>query len=258
MPLPQVNDRLKEIPAQALRTVFATIGQLLLVADRLRARAAEQLSGSGEPTATRPAGQAPAPAPPPPAKPAKPARPDAESSRWRSLDKTGNVRVLDGGEDQDDEDVPRVTQAVPGPAPAPVPPADYTPTEVVPAVSVPDEPAPAEPAMQQEAEPGLAETTTHEPLPAQPAPAEPAQAKPAMQQEAEPILSEPTPPATAVGEALPVPNYDQLSVASLRARLRVLDAGQVQTLLDYEESHESRPAVITMFERRLIKLGEGN
>lgn len=275
MPLPQVNDRLKEIPAQALRTVFATIGQLLLVADRLRARAAEQLSGSGEPTATRPAGQAPAPAPasPPPAKPAKPARPDAESSRWRSLDKTGNVRVLDGGEDQDDEDVPRVTQAVPGPAPAPVPPVDYTPTEVVPAVSVPDEPAPAEPAMQQEAEPGLAETTTHEPLPAQPAPAESAQAKPAMQQEAEPgpawpttdqplpaepVLSEPAPPATAVGEALPVPNYDQLSVASLRARLRVLDAGQVQTLLDYEKAHESRPAVITMFERRLTKLGEGN
>ena len=58
-------------------------------------------------------------------------------------------------------------------------------------------------------------------------------------------------------EALPVPNYDQLSVASLRARLRGLDAGQVQTLLDYEKAHESRPAMITMFERRLIKLGEG-
>jgi hypothetical protein len=74
-----------------------------------------------------------------------------------------------------------------------------------------------------------------------------------MQQEAAPA-----PPATALGEDLPVPNYDQLSVASLRARLRVLDAGQVQTLLDYENAHESRPAVITLFERRLIKLGEGN
>ena len=62
MPLPQVNDRLKEVPAQALRTVFATIGQLLLVADRIRARAAGQISGSGEATATRPADQAPAPA----------------------------------------------------------------------------------------------------------------------------------------------------------------------------------------------------
>lgn len=270
MPLPQVNDRLKEIPAQALRTVFATIGQLLLVADRLRARAAEQLSGSGEATATRPADQAPAPAPAPPppapAKPASPARPDAETSRWRSLDKTGNVRVLDGGEERDDEDVPAVTAAVPEPAPAPAPSAEYTPTEVVPAVSVPDEPAPvepaqAEPAMQQEAEPAPtqpamqqeaerapAEVTAEEPLPAEPAPAEPA-----MQQEAEPGR-----PATAVGEALPVPNYDQLSVASLRARLRVLDASQVQTLLEYENAHESRPAVITLFERRLIKLGEGN
>lgn len=257
MPLPQVNDRLKEIPAQALRTVFATIGQLLLVADRIRARAAEQLSGSAEATATRPADQVPAPAPvpppPAPAKPARPARPDAESSRWRSLDKTGNVRVLDGGEEQDDEDVPGVTQAVPEPAPTPAPSAEYTPTEVVPAISVPDEPAPAEPAqaepaMQPEAEPDLADVTADEPLPA-----EPALAQLAMQQEAEPA-----PPATALGEALPVPNYNQLSVASLRARLRVLDAGQVQTLLDYENAHESRPAVISLFERRLIKLGEGN
>ncbi len=109
--------------------------------------------------------------------------------------------------------------------------------------------------MQQEAEPALAEVTAEEPLPAEPAPAA---AQPAMQQEAEPAPSEPAPPAATVGEALPVPNYDQLSVASLRARLRVLDAGQVQTLLDYEKAHESRLAVTTMFERRLTKLSEGN
>jgi outer membrane biosynthesis protein TonB len=277
MPLPQVNDRLKEIPAQALRTVFATIGQLLLAADRLRAKAAGQLSGSGEATATRPADQAPAPAPPPPAKPAKPAtpaRPDAGNSRWRSLDKTGNVRVLDGGEEQDDEDVPRVGQAVPEPSPAPVPSAEYTPTEVVPAVSVPAEPEPAmqqeaRPAMQQEAKPASAEVAAEQPVPTEPAQAEPAmqqearpaQAEPAMQQEARPAMqqeAEPAQPVTTAGQALPVANYDQLSVASLRARLRVLDAGQVQALLDYENVHESRPAVITMFERRLTKLGEGN
>ena len=145
--------------------------------------------------------------------------------------------MLDGGEEEDDEDVPRVTKAVPEPAPAPVPSAEYTPTEVVPAVSVPAEPAPAEaePAMQQEAEPAP---------PRSPPGAEPAQPCRAA------------PPAGR--QALPVPNYDQLSVASLRARLRVLDAGQVQALLDYENAHESRPAVITMFERRLTKLGEGN
>ena len=38
----------------------------------------------------------------------------------------------------------------------------------------------------------------------------------------------------------------------------VLDAAQVQALLDYEEAHGGRPAVITMFERRLTKLSEGS
>ena len=65
MPLPQVNDRLKEIPAQALRTVFATIGQVLLVADRLRARAAGaalgQRRGHGHPASRRPGPAAPGP-----------------------------------------------------------------------------------------------------------------------------------------------------------------------------------------------------
>ena len=122
MPLPQVNDRLKEIPAQALRTVFATIGQLLMAADRLRARAAEQLSGSGGATAAPPAQQAPAEAPR--VKPAAP-RPapaqDAETTRWRSLDKTGNVRLLDGDEEQDEEDlaVPAASSVIGSPSPSP-------------------------------------------------------------------------------------------------------------------------------------------
>ena len=36
MPLPQVNERIKEVPAQALRAVFAGIGQVLLVADKIK------------------------------------------------------------------------------------------------------------------------------------------------------------------------------------------------------------------------------
>jgi hypothetical protein len=286
MPLPQVNDRLKEIPAQALRTVFATIGQLLLVADRFRARAAEQLSGSGESTATRPADQAPAEAPPvtPPAPRTAPAE-EAESDRWRSLDKTGNVRLLDGDEEQGAEDLAAsvtpssaepsssepVTPATPEAVPAPV---EYTPTEPVPAVPVPAVPTPAEP---QPAVPAPADLAEPQPAdPAVPAPADlavPQPADPAVLDAADLAVGEPQPadpavpapadlttaePAAAAGAALPVPNYDQLTVASLRARLRVLDAGGVQVLLDYEKAHEGRPAVITMFERRLTKLSEGS
>jgi len=43
MPIPQVNDRIKEAPVVVLRAVFAGIGQLLLTADKVRAKAAEQV-----------------------------------------------------------------------------------------------------------------------------------------------------------------------------------------------------------------------
>jgi hypothetical protein len=62
--------------------------------------------------------------------------------------------------------------------------------------------------------------------------------------------------ATAAGQ-LPVPNYDDLSVASLRARLRNLSADQIGQLIDYEKGHAGRADVITMFERRIAKLAEG-
>jgi hypothetical protein len=296
MPLPQVNDRLKEVPAQALRTIFASIGQLLLVADRLRARAAGQLSGSGDATAARPSDQAPAAAPPaaaPPATHAAAAAPpaqDAGDARWRSLDKTGNVRLLDGEEEQDEDlAVPRpASQATAEPVSAP---AEYTPTEVVPAVSVPAEPAAPEPPLAGTAATSAADPTPDVPAPAgltaegpapadvtadvpaptdlipdAPAPADvpaPADLSPDAPAPADPAPADPTPAESAVppapaGETLPVPNYDHLTVASLRARLRVLDTTQVQVLLDYEKAHEGRPAVVTMFERRLTKLSEGS
>jgi hypothetical protein len=319
MPLPQVNDRLKEVPAQALRTIFASIGQLLLVADRFRARAAGQLSGSGGVTAARPSDQAPAAAPPArPAAPAAPPAPDAGDARWRTLDKTGNVRLLDGEQEQEDLAVPGpASQVTAEPVSAP---AEYTPTEVVPAVSLPAEPAapeaplagtaatsPADPTSDVPTPGGLtadgpvpADVTADEPAPAgvpaptdltpdapapadvpapadlspdAPAPAgagltpagaaEPAPARLTSAEPANPAPADLTPAESAVspapaGETLPVPNYDHLTVASLRARLRVLDTTQVQVLLDYEKAHEGRPAVVTMFERRLTKLSEGS
>jgi len=209
MPLPQVSDRIKEFPGQALRAVFAGVGQLLLAADKVR----EQLSGSGDAPAQR-AGQAAEPQPaavtapaataPPagaaPAAAAAPAAPGTSDSRWRSLDKTGNVRVL-GGDD----------------------------TEAAETASAP-----------------AAAAEVAEPAPAESGPAESATAEAAATSGA------------ATDAALPVPGYDQLTVASLRARLRVLDVAQVQTLLDYEKAHEGREAVITMFERRIAKLQEGS
>jgi hypothetical protein len=167
---PQVTERVKEAPAQALRAVFSGIGQVLLVADRIKSRATE-------PDRPRPAS----------ADPQAPSRPGAatdvrDETRWRSLDETGNVRLLS------DEEAP----------------------------------------------------------PAEPANAETPAAEPARQTTAEPPV-----PAEA---SLPVPNYDSLTIASLRARLRNLDQSQVQVLFDYEKANAGRADVLTMFERRIAKL----
>jgi hypothetical protein len=69
---------------------------------------------------------------------------------------------------------------------------------------------------------------------------------------AEPVAA-PEPVAAAPG-AGPLPNYDALSVASLRARLRSLDIAQVRQLAEYERAHAGREDVLGMYERRIAKL----
>jgi hypothetical protein len=200
----QVSERVKEAPAQALRAVFSGIGQVLLVADRIKNRANEP--ARSQPGATqrhdRP-GQSTPVAP-------------KDESRWRSLDETGNVRLLSQDE-----------VAQPAKAPAPEPAADLGPAGH-------SDPADAQPMTDTEPADEAQTTTTAEPI-----------AVP------EPRSGAETGPDRA---ALPVPNYDDLTVASLRARLRNLDSAQVRALLDYEKANAGRGAVLTMYERRIAKL----
>jgi hypothetical protein len=57
--------------------------------------------------------------------------------------------------------------------------------------------------------------------------------------------------------ALPLANYDELTVASLRARLRNLSNDDINQLVTYEQAHQDRPEVIKMFKNRLIKMTSG-
>jgi hypothetical protein len=184
--------------------VFSGIGQVLLVADRIKNRANEP--ARSQPGATqrhdRP-GQSTPVAP-------------KDESRWRSLDETGNVRLLSQDE-----------VAQPAKAPAPEPAADLGP-------AAHSDPADAQPMTDTEPADEAQTTTTAEPI-----------AVP------EPRSGTETGPDRA---ALPVPNYDDLTVASLRARLRNLDSAQVRALLDYEKANAGRGAVLTMYERRIAKL----
>jgi hypothetical protein len=54
-----------------------------------------------------------------------------------------------------------------------------------------------------------------------------------------------------------VANYDMLSLPSLRARLRSLDADQLAQLTNYERAHAARADVLRMFENRVAKLRAG-
>ena len=170
MRVPQVNERVKEAPASALRAMFAGIGSLLSVTDKIRAKPATETPAAPEPTA-------PEPAAPQPAAPEAAATPETSAAADTSA-------------------APETTAVVEDTAAA---------EEAAPVATV-------------------AETTT--------------------------------PPASEESAALPLPNYDELSIASLRARLRNLSADQLTDLITYEKSHADRADVISMFERRIAKLAE--
>ncbi|GLZ35587.1 hypothetical protein Lesp02_77740 [Lentzea sp. NBRC 105346] len=55
--------------------------------------------------------------------------------------------------------------------------------------------------------------------------------------------------AREVPEALP--NYDDLSIAQLRARLRNLSIDDLEELLTYERAHAARPEFVGMLNRRI-------
>jgi hypothetical protein len=61
----------------------------------------------------------------------------------------------------------------------------------------------------------------------------------------------------AAGAELPLANYDTLTVASLRARLRTLSVDDLVILITYEKAHEGREEVVGMFERRKAKIIAG-
>jgi hypothetical protein len=53
---------------------------------------------------------------------------------------------------------------------------------------------------------------------------------------------------------LPLPNFDHLTIGSLRARLRSLDIEQLVTLRSYELAHAHRLQVLTALENRIARL----
>jgi hypothetical protein len=179
------TNRMIWAPVSALRAVFTGVGRIVMVADR----------------------------------PEAPPDQDANEARWRSLDLTGNVRLLsaddldDGGMATARQAAPREPQGSPGRHSSPEPDASPEPH--------------ASPGPQTSLNP---------------------QAGP-----------EPESRTDLNGEAvtLPLASYDSLTLPSIRARLRSLDADQLRELAAYERTHAERPDVLGMLERRIERLETG-
>jgi hypothetical protein len=95
--LPDAAWQVRNAPVKVLRGLFAGIGQLLLAADRFRAEEAEreQAADHHDPLSAA-AGQSPGSEQSP--EQGQAADSQRERARFRSLDSTGNVRVLPPGE----------------------------------------------------------------------------------------------------------------------------------------------------------------
>ncbi len=165
MRVPQVTERVKEAPASALRAMFAGIGSLLSVTDKIRAKPATETTA--ETVAAAPETAAPEAS----------AAPESTAATETTADPEATV-------------VAETTTAAQEPAPV-----------------------------------AAAAKTTDA-------------------------------PESEEAAALPLPNYDELSIASLRARLRNLSPDQLTVLISYEKSHTGRADVVAMFERRIAKLAE--
>jgi hypothetical protein len=215
-------EQLKKGPTEALRAVFAGIGRMFL--------AIERAPDHGAHTSTLPRAQVAARTR---AASGRHERPHGlassqTDSRWRSLDKTGNVRLLSADDLADDYP-------------------DYV---------AKGRPAPADPALSA---PTLASSMLTEPVEAEPVEAEPGEAEPleASPRSAVAHLAAASAEVRITVDELPMSDYDRSSLASIRARLRGLDAAQLRTLLDYERANAERPEVLGMFERRISKLEAG-
>jgi hypothetical protein len=235
MRVPQVSERVKEAPAQALRAMFAGIGQLLAASDKLRGKSATD-EAAAEAKAAAPQTVTPETVTP------EPVTPETVTPETVTPETVTPETVTP-------ETVTPKTVTPETVTPETVTPETVTPETVTPETVTPKTVTP---------ETATPETVTPETV--TPETVTPETVTPEMGGGHVKLLPGDAAPAAAPAastEALPLPNYDDLTIASLRARLRNLSADQLAQLVDYEKSHANRADVVQMFERRITKLAEG-
>ncbi len=237
----QVKDTVSELPIYAARLAVMGVGRALMLTDRVRKDYKEARETGLAPVLGR-------------------LRGDAENLTENVVGKVAG-RVSGNGQapettrtDTDSE----ISVGKPPTKPAAAPEAKAAP-------AAPKAPAPKPAAAKPAAKPAETKPTAAKPSAAK-ATATSA-SKPAVKPAAKPAGSKPAAKATGATQRdakavtakdLPVTGYDEATLASVRARLRGLDAKQVGELRDYERAHSARADFLRMYENRIAKLKSGS
>lgn len=225
----QVKDTVSELPIQAARLAVMGVGRALLLTDRLRRDYREARESGLSPVLGR-------------------LKNDAENLTGMVVGKVaGNGRAAETpkGRTAGDSEI-----SVGKPKPS---------ATTRPATRPADRAKPARPSATSRPKPAAAKPAAAKPTPKpapKPSPKPAAKAKPAAAEkakQAETKTARPKPRAKAVAN-LPIAAYDEATLASVRARLRGLDAKQVGELRDYERAHAARADFLRMYENRIAKL----
>jgi hypothetical protein len=223
-----VNEQVRDLPIRAARLAMFGVGRALLLADRATRDYKNLRSGELRPVVDR-------------------LKDDAEKITGLMVARVDDLLA--------ETPVGKVLDLVGAGKPAP---------EVV--IPVASPPVRASQIAAQATAAQKTEIALGKPAPA-PAPAPVAEpvVEPVVEQVSEAIAEPIAEPADAEVEAvevtlneatLPVPNYEELSHASLRARLRKLTAPEVEQLREYEAAHKSRVEILKMYDNRIAKLSE--
>lgn len=248
MRIPQTADRIKEVPAQAVRALFAGVGQVLLLTERARRRALDEYRAAF--------------ASPPPSR-------GGTVSSPAQANGASEPSAVNGAEKLKDEPARTTTTQASGTGPATATPGTgktsrtgprQASTRVAGKTSTAKTGTPkASTARTGTPKARAARTGTPKASTVRTSTPKAETSQTDAPEMASPAAKADTPAAaapTSTASVLPLPHYSELSLASLRARMRGLNAAQIRELIAYERAHEDRASIIAMFERRVAKLEE--
>ncbi|MFC4587358.1 hypothetical protein ACFO8L_14790 [Sphaerisporangium corydalis] len=245
----ELKEKAKDLPLSVLQSALTGVGQALMLSDRIRTGIKRLLNDDDKDAPeTRDAAR-------PEAAPAVAEEPEPRPARREPV--IFAPRPAKSGDSLNGA-TPKAETAVSAPAAAPAPSMRPAPA------ATPDAPAPTPaaagpaPSPEAAATPDVTEATPA----AKAGAAKPTAAKPAAPKAAsaaKPAAARkpraPRAPAkAAAAPAEPLPGYADLTMASLRARLRGRSADQIRELIAYEKATSARDDILQMYAKRLAKL----